>query len=88
MTTRYFKATIEAIPPSHRAGKQKVVYGVAFDGQVAKERAIHIGYMEGLGKSKVVKISFYKTGPGWFNAHHPKKYWIGKDGMPLHPKRA
>ena len=87
MTTRYFKATIEAINPSHSAGKQMVVYGVALDGQVARDRAIHIGLMQGLGKSKVVKISFYKTGSGWFNAHHPKKYWIGKDGMPLHPKR-
>ncbi|MDD5539765.1 MAG: hypothetical protein PHG61_03635 [Candidatus Marinimicrobia bacterium] len=83
MTTRFFKATLEAISPSHSAGKRMTVFGTAFDGQVAKERAIHIGLMQGLGKSKVVKISFYKTGHGWFNAHHPKKYWIDKDGMLL-----
>ena len=87
MTTRYFKAILEAIPPSHSTGKRITVWGTAFDGQVAKERAEHIGFMEGLGKSKVVKIVYYKTGHGWFNAHNPKKYWIGKDGMPLHPKR-
>lgn len=87
MSTRYFKATLEAISPSHSVGKRMTVWGTAFEGQVAKERAEHIGYMEGLGKNKVVKITFYKTGSGWYNAHHPKKYWVGKDGMPLHPRK-
>lgn len=87
MSTRYFKATLEAISPSHSSGKRITVWGVAFEGQVARERAEHIGYMEGLGKNKVVKITFYKTGSGWYNAHHPKKDWVGKDGMPLHPRR-
>lgn len=86
MTTRYFKAVIEAIPPSHSTGKRITVFGTAFEGQIAKERAIHIGYMEGLGKSKVVSIYFYKTGPAWFNAHHKKADWVGKDGMPRRKK--
>jgi hypothetical protein len=87
MSTRYFKAILEAIPPSHSYGKRITVFGIVFDGQIAKERAEHIGHMQGLGKSKVVKITFYKTGHGWFNAHHKKSDWIGKDGMPLKNKR-
>ena len=87
MTTRYFKAILEAIPPSHSTGKRITVWGTAFDGQVAKERAEHIGFMEGLGKSKVVKIVYYKTGEGWYNAHHKKADWIGKDGMPMKKRR-
>ena len=87
MTTRYFKAILEAVPPSHSYGERRTIWGIALDGQVAKEQAEHIGLIQGLGKNKVIKIVFYKTGYSWFNAHNPKKYWLGKDGMPLHPKR-
>jgi len=65
-TTKYFKAILE------RNGKTKTVYGMAFTdmGQTPRKEAIHIGLVQGFGKSKIKSIKTFKSGDEWYKAQY------------------
>lgn len=50
--TKFFKATIEAVSPSHHKGTKKTVYGVSLGNQTPRTQAQHIGEVQGLGKKQ------------------------------------
>lgn len=71
--TKFFKATIEAVSPSHHKGTKKTVYGVSLGNQTPRTQAQHIGEVQGLGKNKVVKIKTFRSGDAWYKAQYGNK---------------